>query len=704
MPFYKIDKKMPINIKIKGQSDTDEYKAGQELKVLFEKSLPQEIEGDITIVSNVTLFGQEVKDVDLVVFGKVGQGFKRKLKFRPKDQEEYINKNVYFSNFCFAIELKKHSLKDIHIGALNNILVTYNGKKHDVTYQSERQKYSLVRYFKNIDEVRKPVWVSNFIWLKNVKSKELLELTNKGEHNILPKEFGIDWLFMLLLSQSKPFEHTQSSNPYWGSQSWNSKEIEFSNLERAFELFENVKKNVGNISRSHFERMSKKILKDQKFAEAILDSSDKGGKFVIIQGKAGTGKTVKLLNIACDLCLNYQKRCLILTYNFTLVADIRRTLTFAHIPDGVGRESVRIMTLFKFFIDLFEGFGIYNGDDVLDDKVFFDNYDMYCKTLVEFIKENKKPNMDIEDIMRQNHQLVSWDYIMIDEAQDWNPFEVEILYSIFGPSRIVISQAPDQKVRGSNNPRWVRPKWRIDHDFVQTNEKKSFRQKANLVSFVNQFADKFNLAWELEPNEDFVGGKVIITTNYNIELHKDLYSDCLKSGNKAYEMLFLVAPSKIISDGEKEITFKRNERDKNSITKTFKKAHCRLVDEFKDQIDFWDGTNKELRRDYPVKVDQHRLIQYESCRGLEGWTVVCIEIDELVKYLSNNYKEDTDNLELELESPEEKKNRYVYMWSLIPLTRAIDTLVITIKDKNSDIAKKLYELHKENTQFVEWKL
>lgn len=509
---------------------------------------------------------------------------------------------------------------------------------------------------------------------------------------------------MLLLSQSKPFEHTQSLNPYWGSQSWKSNEIEFSNLEKAFELFENVKKNVGNISRSHFERMTKKILKDQKFAEAILDSSDKGGKFVIIQGKAGTGKTVKLLNIACDLCLNYHKRCLILTYNFTLVADIRRILTFAHIPDGVGRESVRIMTLFKFFIDLFEGFGIYTGKDVLDDKEFFDNYETYCKTLAEFIKENKKPEMDIEEIMQQNHQLVSWDYIMIDEAQDWNPFEVEILYSIFGPSKIVISQAPDQKVRASNNPKWVRPQWRINHEFVQTNEKKSFRQKANLVSFVNQFANKFNLAWELEPNEDFAGGKVVITTNYNIELHKDLYSDCLKNGNKAYEMLFLVPPSKIISDGEKEITFKRNEQDENSITKTIKQRHCSLVDEFAGQIDFWDGTNKELRRDYPVKVDQHRLIQYDSCRGLEGWTVVCIELDELVKYLSKKYEEDTDNLELELESPEEKKNRFVYMWSLIPLTRAIDTLVITIKDKNSDIAKNLYELYKENLEFVEWKV
>ena len=694
---------MPINIKVTGQADTDEYKAGQELKALFETSIPKDIEGDITIVSNVTLFGQEVKDVDLVVFGKLGQGFRRKLKFRPKDQDGYLSRNVYFSNFCFAIELKKHSLKDIHVGAMNNILVTYNGKKHDVTYQSERQKYSLVRYLKNIDEVKASVWVSNFIWLKNVTSKELLELTNKGEHNVLPKEFVLDWLLMLLLSQSKPFEHTNYANPYWASQSWKASAVDFVNFEKAFELFEKIKKNVGNISRSHFERMSKKILKDQKFAEAILDTSDKGGKFVIIQGKAGTGKTVKLLNIACDLCLNYQKRCLILTYNFTLVADIRRTLTFAHIPDGVGRESVRIMTLFKFFIDLFEGFGIYTGKDVLDDKEFFNNYESYCKTLSEFILANKKPDIDIEEIMLQNHQLVSWDYIMIDEAQDWNPFEVEILYSIFGPSKIVISQAPDQKVRASNNPKWVKPKWKIDHDFVQTNEKKSFRQKVNLVNFVNQFAEKFNLAWELEPNENFVGGKVIITTNYSNDLHKDLYSDCLKNGNKAYEMLFLVAPSKIISDGEKEITFKRNEQDENSITKTIKQRHCSLVDEFAGVIDFWDGTNKELRRDYPVKVDQHRLIQYESCRGLEGWTVVCIEIDELVKYLSSKYKEEADTLELALESPEEKKNRYVYMWSLIPLTRAIDTLVITIKDKNSDIAKKLYELYQENKDFIDWR-
>ena len=45
---------------------------------------------------------------------------------------------------------------------------------------------------------------------------------------------------------------------------------------------EELKKDDSPEGIKKFERMSKKILKDQKFAEAILDSSDKGGKFVII--------------------------------------------------------------------------------------------------------------------------------------------------------------------------------------------------------------------------------------------------------------------------------------------------------------------------------------------------------------------------------------------------------------------------------------
>lgn len=50
----------------------------------------------------------------------------------------------------------------------------------------------------------------------------------------------------------------------------------------------------------------------------------------------------------------------------------------------------------------------------------------------------------------------------------------------------------------------------------------------------------------------------------------------------------------------------------------------------------------------------------------------------------------------------QRKHRFAYLWSLIPLTRTIDTLVITIRNKESEFAKKLQELYLENKDFVEW--
>ena len=79
-------------------------------------------------------------------------------------------------------------------------------------------------------------------------------------------------------------------------------------------------------------------------------------------------------------------------------------------------------------------------------------------------------------------------------------------------------------------------------------------------------------------------------------------------------------------------------------------------------------------------MGEKRLIN-ESCRGLEGWVTVCLELDEFVKYKHDSFKDDSQNLELALDSLEQKQQKNVNQWSLIPLTRAIDTLVITIKDK-----------------------
>ena len=102
-----------------------------------------------------------------------------------------------------------------------------------------------------------------------------------------------------------------------------------------------------------------------------------------------------------------------------------------------------------------------------------------------------------------------------------------------------------------------------------------------------------------------------------------------------------------------------------------------------------------------MDLDSHRLLQYESCRGLEGWTVVNLDFDEFVRYKMETFVE-KETFELALESFEEKRDRSVYLWALIPLTRAIDTLVITLKRKESYVGKVLKEIQLENQDFIEW--
>lgn len=63
---------------------------------------------------------------------------------------------------------------------------------------------------------------------------------------------------------------------------------------------------------------------------------------------------------------------------------------------------------------------------------------------------------------------------------------------------------------------------------------------------------------------------------------------------------------------------------------------------------------------------------------------------------------DIDNGELALESFEEKRDKFVYLWSLIPLTRAIDTLIITLDNPNSKVGKVLRKVYENNPDYVQW--
>ena len=60
-------------------------------------------------------------------------------------------------------------------------------------------------------------------------------------------------------------------------------------------------------------------------------------------------------------------------------------------------------------------------------------------------------------------------------------------------------------------------------------------------------------------------------------------------------------------------------------------------------IKLWDGTQYELRAEYSIDMEEHRILQYDSCRGLEGWVVICLDLDQFVKYKESNFQFNSKN-------------------------------------------------------------
>jgi hypothetical protein len=322
---------------------------------------------------------------------------------------------------------------------------------------------------------------------------------------------------------------------------------------------------------------------------------------------------------------------------------------------------------------------------------FISKYDDYLKELIDCIENGLIQEKEIQELMRSKHEKVAWDYILIDESQDWNELEKKIIFTIFGKHKTIIADGVDQLIRSQKKCNWLQG-LKPDLDFKKTFEKKGLRQEVNLISFVNEYAKQAGVVWEIEPKQELIGGKIIISTKgYTQELHNEQLKHCKDCENSEYEMMFLVPPN-LVSRTQTE-----NEYGKKIEVRKFK-----LTNEFaKMGISLWDLTNTDLRTQYAVELTQHRLLQYESCRGLEGWTVVCLELDEFIRSKLENFKEEETN-ELALESFDEKRRKFVYLWSLIPLTRAIDTLVITIKNKDTDVYKYLRKAYERYPDFVQW--
>lgn len=639
-----------------------EDKAADILQKRFEEDLSQynNSKGDIYILTSIRIFGQKRDDIDILVIGLLENFSIRKMQTKKYGLVDELNIRSFIAN----IELKSHPSADVeHVGM--DYIVKYKNCKENASQQCREAKFSLFNHLN--DQLGIKPFLCDVLWLNGLHQYDINKMRGIVRDNALPRSFSFREFVSVLLQQT----NIVLSKDTYILDSFNGEEKDY---RRIVDLFTQRRKPIG-LTKSKFELLSQKSTDIDKLIKEV------GSKLTLVKGRAGTGKTIQLLQLAFRLADERSCRCLLLTYNHALVSDIKRLIDYTPMPSKVDGRTVSIRTIDSFFQNLMRETGVLS--DVLSPLSinYKDMYDSKLQELYQFVvNECSKEDIDVLKDSAENH-FIDWDYILIDEAQDFSDIEKKILFKVYGSHRLIVADGIDQFMRSNARQRWEeglkdnelwKPK---DMDLER-------RQKANLVTFVNSFAQTAGIDWKVRPNDELPGGKILIYSNFRKSTYNDLKKNCEKNNCENYDILILEPPTRVeyVNDGERRF----------ALAEVYEK----------NDIPIFDGINNKLRTTYPTK-NQCRLYQYDSCRGLEGWCVVCAEFDDLIKYKMDTYSADDEVLGFD---PDITKKRIVYLWALMPLTRPIDTLVITLRDPKSETGTILKQLSDTYKDFVEWNI
>jgi hypothetical protein len=602
-----------------------------------------DISGKIYVVPSL----RKGRDMDLIVwmhFDKFKPTIETGYTLNPGQENEKnfdfrTKRDVWFNSALLIIELKKHNTQDSISIKNGKLYVKYGDIYKNASDQNFEQLFHLQRFLADRLEIalNKIPRIQNLIWLNRCVEKPI---EYDDIDNVIYGEINFKDLLKQLCNLSKPVSFDGGA-----SISFSSCPPELTiKIDAFFEFLGKEKANgLGIISRLKLDR----IVNSRLNVESSQRIKEIGQKFLMVKGKPGTGKTFYLLQVAYFLSKEEFKP-IILTYNKALSQDLKRLLKYSGYVN-----TIEIRTIHSFFLQVLKIFG---AEEIAESG--FTNYESALYKLFQTIHELN--GQDIRSILE-----ILFDTVLIDEAQDCLSVERDLILKIFDQENVVVSIGDRQIVR-KKAIRWTDNISRRDINLIHLET--SHRNKNNLVEFFNVFSVKhFEAApWDLKENKSLTGGKlhIIPTHSYDIALHLQLTSELIEGGNSMYDLMFLTP----------NITNEVNYSNNLSALMA------------KWGIKSFNNSSKENMEAFPL--DEHRILNYHSCRGLESWILICWNLDIIIKNIKSAYM-------IQGEQGEELKN-HVNNWLLIIFTRAIDTLVITFDDKSSEEAKLIIELAQSN--------
>lgn len=649
-------------IEVIGQEGTPEHDAALAVKAALARAFPglgecPATEDHVKIAAGLKLSGHKISDIDVVVAGifRTKRVIIPKTHARDVDGNSLIGKPVRVRSFVAAIEVKAHGEKGLRIEA-GSVSVKYKDGWKSATQQNDDQKYALSQYLQ--ESTGTNPWVYRCVLLQGIPELPKHRGQQQPQAGAVASGFDAPSLLVAMAAVNGIRKHGVEAFIGSGDEG---------TMERVLDdaLFLPIVPSA--LDQRRMLRIAARPAEAKELASLL------GEHRVHLRGHGGTGKTILLLQTAYEAFVQEGKRSLVLTYNTALAADIQRTLSLMAIPSDGDSGGITVRTVISFMYSWLSHLGLVErGELALED------YLTKCQEALEYLNNGVLSIEDVQKIKASNPGDFDFDAILVDEAQDWPQAEADLLARLYGGNAIALADGIAQLVRGGATD------WRssvvglpkVGNRYLEG----GLRMKANLCTFANALAAEAGIAWQVGLNDKAAGGRVLVVHRpYHtlLDLQRELLADAITAGNMPIDMLHCVPPSMI----------EQSEARRHSLLgKSF----------LSRQWEVWDGVDETVRRNFPRSINSFRIVQYESCRGLEGWTTVLDGLDEIWTIKREEA--------LQGVMGDGDPAAMAWRWCMIPITRPIDTLVITLRETNSPVGRILAGIASTHPDFIEVRL
>lgn len=271
----------------------------------FEKSIRETLqytcnEATVVLFNKFPVLLSTETNIDLILILAL-KDFKGNY-FRIKKGEKWI----YLHNLIIPINFITN-LQDNKIVIDEDGQIITDNETADYSIELDSIKFSLLDYLvRKCNFQREQLFISPLIHIKNKNS--LVK-----DNFLISEKFDFNNLLHYLKSTSQAI--------FCSYKNWKT-EIGYSNLSKDIESINNQASKdsvVGYLTKKKIDRISKQLSNEKSIY------NDLNEHLVIIQGKAGTGKSSELILLMMRL-ISYGQNTLFLTYNRLLIYDIARTI------------------------------------------------------------------------------------------------------------------------------------------------------------------------------------------------------------------------------------------------------------------------------------------------------------------------------------------------------------------------------------------